>query len=457
MGVSGKIAKRHWRGEHLFAVAAAALIASVALSSPATVGPVGEGVGYGLIEQPDLVGGAWLQFPGPASERLVRIGEHGRTTSVGLPVQLRGDRLRVSPLQNGWTVAIDRYLPAARANEYCCKEIEEPAPDEPGCCDDWILAERSPYGRWVVVQTLPHSRGNRTWVSEPVERHGQLELAWGEPYVEAVRVVAAPLGKSLGTAHIARHLLPRAHSESVSVSVKRGALYDVAEYGPDVTSSEPEYIVERRLYADGRLGPVHLLKSRLLYQRGTYFEQPDGSELDLYSEGDFELLVARRAPFAGDFERSHVVLPKAEGSPEESVAESFNGRLLITAETKLRAHSERERIVAVAISPHGLPTLARTIEAQPGSSTRYFKAAIGDRGEWLVASTTDEGGPLWLHPSSPHCAYRQQKLELTGGTVSHEDPTLAISAGRSGVFHVAWNDEHGQLQTASARVTCARR
>src|ERR1019366_5231707 len=49
------------------------------------------------------------------------------------------------------------------------------------------------------------------------------------------------------------------------------------------------------------------------------------------------------------------------------------------------------------------------------------------------------------------------KLELTGGTVSHEDPTLAISAGRSGVFHVAWNDEHGQVQTASGRVTCARR
>jgi len=441
----------------LFAVAAAALIASVAFSSPASVGPVGDGAGHGLIEQSDLVSGAWLQFPGPAGERLVRIGEHGRTASVGLPPQLSGERLRVSPLQNGWTVAIDRYLPAARATEYCCEEIEEPGPDGPGCCDNWVLAERSPHGRWVVVQTLPHSRGNETWVSEPVERHGQIELAWGEPYVEAVRVAAAPLGKPLGTVHVARHMLPRAHSESVGVSVKRGALYDVAEYGPDVTSYEPEYIVERRLYANGRLGPIHLLRSRLLYQRGTYFTEPDGSELDLYSAGDFKLFVARRAPFASGFERSHLVLPQAEGSPEEAVAESFNGRLLITAETKLQAHSERERIAAVAVSAKGIPAATRTIEPQPGSSSRYFAGAIGDRGEWLVASTSDRGGPLWLHPSSPRCAYRPQKIKLTLAAVSHEYPSLAISAGRSGIFHIAWIDDHEQLQSASVRVLCARR
>ncbi|HEY2181377.1 MAG TPA: hypothetical protein VGH09_06875 [Solirubrobacteraceae bacterium] len=437
--------------------AAAALIASVAFSSPVPVGAVGEGAGHGLIEQPDPVSGAWLQFSSLAGERLVRIGEHGRTASVGLPVQLRGEPLRVSPLQNGWTVAIDRYPPAARANAYCCNEIEEPEPGEAGCCDDWVLAERSPHGRWVVVQTLPHSRGNRTWVSEPVERHGQLELAWGEAYVEAVRVAAAPLGSPLGQAHVARHVLPRAHSESVSVSIKRGALYDVAEYGPDVSSSEPEYIVERRLYTNGRLGPIHRLKSRLLYQRGTYFSQPDGSELDLYSAGDFKLLVARRGPFASAYERSHLVLPLAEGSPEEAVAESFNGRLLVTAETKPSARSERERIATVAVSPHGIPAPARTIEPQPGSSTRYFAAAIGDRDEWLVATTSYLGGPLWLHPSSPHCAYRQQKLALTGATVSPKDPAPAISVGRSGVFHVAWLDENEQVHSASVRVLCAGR
>ncbi|HEX3433995.1 MAG TPA: hypothetical protein VHT25_08045 [Solirubrobacteraceae bacterium] len=441
----------------MFAAAAAALIASVAFSSPAALGPIGEGNGHGLIEQPDLVSGAWLQFPGPAGERLVRIGEHGRTASIGLPAQLRGDQLRVSPLQNGWTVAIDRYLPAARAEAYCCKEIEEPEADEPGCCDDWVLAERSPHGRWLVVQTLPHTRGNRTWVSEPVEHHGRLELAWGEPYVEAVRVAAAPLGKPLATPHIARHVLARAHSESVSVSIKRGALYDVAEYGPDVTSGEPEYIAERRLYASGRLGPTHVLRSHLLYQRGTYFSEPDGSELDLYSVGDFKLLIARRAPFAHAYEHPHLIFPKAEGSPEEGVAESFNGRLLITAEAKVRPGSEREHIAAVAVSPHGIPAPARTIEPQSGSSTREFEGAIGDRGEWLVASTSYRGGPFWLHPSSPRCAYRQRKLALAGATVSAKDPALAVSIGRSGVFHVAWLDEHEQLRSASVRVRCARR
>jgi hypothetical protein len=440
----------------LFAVAAA-LIASVAFSSPATLGPVGEATGRRPIEQPDLVSGAWLQFPGPAGERLVRIGEDGSTAPVALPAQLRGDQLRVSPLQNGWTVAIDRYLPAARANAYCCKEIEEPEADEPGCCDDWVLGERSPHGRWVVVQTLPQTRGNRTWVSEPVERHGQLQLAWGEPYVEAVRVAAAPLGRPLAAPHIARHVLPHAHSESVSVSVKRGALYDVAEYGPDVTSYEPEYIAERRLYASGRLGPIHVLRSHLLYERGTYFPEPDGSELDLYSVGDFKLLIARRAPFARAYEHPHMVFAQAEGSPEEGVAESFDGRLLITAETKVRPGSEREHIAAVAVSPHGIPARARTIEAQSGSSTREFEGAIGDRGEWLVASASYLGGPLWLHPSSPHCAYRQRKLALTGATVSAKDPALAISVGRSGVFHVAWLDEQEQLQSASVRVRCARR
>jgi hypothetical protein len=441
----------------LFAVAAAALIASAAFSSPASLGPVGEGAGHGLIEHPDLVSGAWLQFPGPAGERLVRISEHGAIAPVGLPPQLRGDRLRVSPLQNGWIVAIDRYLPAGRASEDCCEEFEESGPEEPGCCDDWVLAEHNPHGRWSVLQAIPHSRGNETWVSEPVERHGQIELAWGEPNVEAVRVAAAPLGKPLDATHIARHVLPRSHSESVSISVKHGALYDVAEYGPDVDSYEPEFIVERRLYPTGRLGPIHLLRSDLLYQRGTYFTQPDGSELDLYYTGDFKLLVARRAPFASGFERSHLVLPEAEGSPEEGVAESFDGRLLITTETKPQAHSEREHIVAVAVSVKGIPTVARTIEPQTGSSTRYFAGAIGDRGEWLVASTSDLGGPLWLHPSSPRCAYRPQKIELALAAVSHEDPSLAISAGRSGTFHLAWVDDHGQLQSAAVRVLCPRR
>ena len=87
------------------ALALAALVASAAFSSPVPVSPVGEIAGRPLVEQADLVEGAWLQFRGPGGERLVRIGEDGRVAPVGLPPQLRDERLRVSPLQNGWTVA----------------------------------------------------------------------------------------------------------------------------------------------------------------------------------------------------------------------------------------------------------------------------------------------------------------------------------------------------------------
>jgi hypothetical protein len=441
----------------LFGVTAAALIASVAFSSPVPASPVGESAAHPLVEQADLVEGAWLQFRGPSGERLVRIGEDGSATPVDLPPQLADERLRISPLQNGWTVAVDRYLPPARAGAFCCKGVEEAEPDEPGCCDDWVVAERSPRGHWIV-RTLPHSRGNRTWVSEPVERHGQIELAWGEPYDGAVRVSAAPLGKPLAPPHVARHVLPHVASEAVSVSVKRGALYESAGYGPDAASSgEPEYIVERRLYGNGRFGPVHVLRSPLLYQRGTYFPLPDGSELDLYSAGDFKLLIARRAPFARGFEHPHLVLPEAEGSPEEGVAQSFSGRLLITSEAKVPPRSEHEQIEAVAVSPAGIPGPVRRIESQAGSSSRYFAGAIGGRGEWLVASSPNDGGPLWLHPSSPRCAYRQQKLQMPLATVSHEDALSVISVGRAGIFHLAWIDEHNQLQSASVRVICARR
>ena len=408
-------------------------------------------------QQPDPASGAWLQFPGPAGERLVRIGERGSSAAVELPSQLLGDRLRVSPLQNGWTVAIDRYLPPARTNAYCCKEIEEPESDEPGCCDDWVVAERSPRGRWVV-QTLPHSRANRTWVSEPVEHHGRIELAWGEPYAEAVRVATAPLGKPLGGAHIVRHVLPHAHSESVSAAVKRGALYEVAEYGPDVNSDEPEFVVERPALRKRTTGPIHRLKSQLLYQRGTYFTEPDGGELDLYSAGDFKLLVARRAPFAGRFETF-----ASGSSPSRRLARRRRRRVV----QRPPADNRRNQAQAPPQPPEadrdrrGFATRLPDSCARDRSSTRQLHADLrgGDRGRrrMVVASTTDQGGPLWLHPSSPRCAYREQKLALTGASVSHGDSTLAMSAGRAGVFHIAWADDHDQLQTASVRVTCPRR
>jgi hypothetical protein len=171
---------------------------------------------------------------------------------------------------------------------------------------------------------------------------------------------------------------------------------------------------------------THISRSYRSARRGTYFTLPDGSELDLYSAGDFKLLIARRAPFASGFEHPHLVLPESEGSPEESVAQSFNGRLLITSEAKTPPGSEHELIAAVAVSAAGIPAPARTIEHQPASSTRYFAGAIGDRGEWLLASSPDDGGPLWLHPSSP-----SNYCRATRHTDSDEPPRSTTPAARS--------------------------
>jgi hypothetical protein len=429
------------------------LVPSATFSSSVAVGQVAET--GSRIQQPDLVEGTWLQFSGPGGAQLARIYENGRVQAAGLPPQLRDERLKVFPLENGWTIALDRFLPASRAGKDLCEGVEEPELGEPGCGDDWVLAERSPRGRWVLVQALAHSRNNRSWVSDPVEHHGRIEIAWGEPYEEAVRVSEAPLGHPFGPPHLVRHLLPRQFTDSIAVDVRLGGLYEVADYGPDAGENEPDFIAERRLYGDGRFGPVHVLRSHLLYEKGTFFDVPGGSQLYLYGSGFSEkLLVARRAPFASSLERPRVALASPTGTLEET--QSFNGRLLIASEERVPAGSEHEAIAAVSISTRAVPGPMRVLESQAVSATRYFAGAIGDDGEWLVASTTAEGGPLWLHPSSPGCAYREQKI--TAPTrVSHEHTALALSAGRRGVFHVAWVDTSNELRTASVRVGCVAR
>ena len=106
----------------------AAVVASVLFASPSTIGPVvhrGESI---VIEQPDLVEGAWLQFPRTKGERRERIEEDGLLIPVGLPAKLRGEHLRISPLQDGWTVAVARYVPKEPPREECCHPWQEPEP-----------------------------------------------------------------------------------------------------------------------------------------------------------------------------------------------------------------------------------------------------------------------------------------------------------------------------------------
>jgi hypothetical protein len=255
---------------------------------------------------------------------------------------------------------------------------------------------------------------------------------------------------------VVRHLLPRRFTDGVGIDVKLGGLYEVGEYGPDVDSGEPEFIGERRLYGDGKFGPIHVLRSPLLYQKCTFYLIPDGSEFCLYAAGNYKLLIARRAPFASGFARPHLLLAQAQGSPEETTYQAIDGRLLIVSEEEVPPESEHELIAAIGVSARGTPGPVRIVESEPGAASRYYAGAIGEGGEWLVASTTDEGGPLWLHPSSPGCAYGERRIRAPT-SVSHEHTTLALSAGRRGVFHVAWVDPRNELQSMSVRVVCAHR
>jgi hypothetical protein len=61
-------------------------------------------------------------------ERLERIEEDGLLIPVELPAKLRGEHLRISPLQDGWTVAVARYVPKEPPREECCHPWQEPEP-----------------------------------------------------------------------------------------------------------------------------------------------------------------------------------------------------------------------------------------------------------------------------------------------------------------------------------------
>jgi hypothetical protein len=428
--------------------AVAALVASVVFASPTAVGPEVFHSEEPFAERPDLVQGAWLEFPGPGGEQVYRVEEDGRVKRVGLPPKLRGEELSIYPLQNGWTVAVARYLPREPPGQECCRPDEEPQ-GRGGCCAEWVLAQHGPHGRWTRVQPLPDSTGTRTWVSEPVESHGRLEIGWGDEYGHRVRVASLPLGG--GLAHEVRIFGPllRSGLREPTVSAEGGSLY-ISEFA----SPHASYIVERRISDDGRLGPVRLLISPLLKEQGSSFFGPHGSELYLYSAGAFELLVAHRAASATSFEPARLILPRVAGSPEELAAQAFNGRLLLPVEEEAR-HGEPERIASVTVSPAGIPGRQHAIEDLPGSSSRNFEGAVGDAGEWLVASTSWEGGPLWLHPYSPRCGYREQRIPLATVLTSHERPLLRIVEGRRGVFHLAWLDQENRVQTTSVLVTCS--
>jgi hypothetical protein len=433
---------------------AATVVATALFAPPVTVGKVGEGVGESYVQQtPDPLEGEWLQFPTDTGYRLLRVGEHGRPTPIWLPPRLRGEGLTISPLQDGWTVAVARYVPPGLPYAYCCRGIEEPDGADESCCEEWVMAQHGPSGRWTQVQRLPHSRGPLVSVSAPVEHHRHIEIAWAKTRSgEDMHVAVASLGGRLGPAHQVKRLLPGARSEETYSSSSGSRLYAVGEYGSGVDSYQPSYVVERPLYGNGTLGPAYVLKDRLLSEKGTFFAAAGGAEMLLYSaEGPERLLVALRARHARHFGRSREVIDNVNGSPEEGATQSTNGRLLLTVEDGPYGH---EKLEAVTVSPTGAPERKHLLEAQPGASSREFASAIDDDGDWLIASTsTEHRGPVWVHAYSPNCPYHRQRTALPGA-VTGEDTRLTLIAGPHGVFHLSWIAGHDVLKIATIHVAC---
>jgi len=441
----------------------AALAASVSFAAPVAAGPVTSNQQNAPIVsiQPDPSEGAWLQLAGPEGERLVRIQEDGRVTPFELPSKLRGEGLQITPLRDGWTVAIDRYWPGGIQEQSACQpgsgssssslSLRAPARIANGeaRCSELVVAQLSPSGRWTQVQSIPHSFGRESETSEPVETANGIELAWSEgEQFQPTRVAVARPGHGFGRDHLAHSVLRR-EANRVVTAVLHGALYLRGEYAPNPPFGTVRFWVDRRLYGDGTLGAPHVVRSHVLREPGLSLEGANGSELWLYGGVYQELAFARRSLWAASFEAPRVIVKESYGG--EQFVQSQNHRTLISLDTPL-PHA-RSQISTIEISPDGRLGPLRGVELQPPDSEREIRwaAAINDAGSTLVATSGGESpGQIWLHPYSPRCPRLHARVLLTAA--SNGTPTM--SAGRKGLFHVGWIDSSNQVETTTVRVRC---
>jgi hypothetical protein len=444
----------------------ASLAASLSFAAPVPVGPVTstQELGPRVSIQPDVNQGAWLQLTTPEGERLVRIQEGGQVAAVGLPPKLRGEGLQITPLRDGWTVAVDRYWPGGPQEEEACqpdggssaaslaparspstntaRELAEPR------CSELVVSQLSPGGGWSQVRSLPHSNGRESETSEPVLVGGKLELAWSEgEQFEPIRVAVARPGHDFGRDHRARSPLPR-EADRVLTIVWRGALYLRGEYAPNPPFGTVRFWVDRRLYGNGTLGRPHYVRGRLTREPGASLEAANGSELWLYGGFDEEPTLARRSGAASTFETPRVIAKKAYGT--EQVVQSSNHRTLILLQTAL-GHGRTEA-GEVEVAPDG--RIGRFHGVEPVSNTESgfdMAGSINDAGSTLVATSSGEGaGAIWLHSYSRRCPGVGARIQLA--PASQAKPVL--SAGRNGLFHIAWIDSQDQVETNTVRVGC---
>lgn len=297
---------------------------------------------------------------------------------------------------------------------------------------------------------MPHSFGRESQAREPVKTGGGIELAWTEAeQFEPIRVADARPGQPFGRDHVARSVLHREANRVLS-PVLHGALYLRGEYAPNPPFGTVRFWVDRQLYGDGTLGPPHVVRSRVLREPGSSLEGANGSELWVYGGVYQELVFARRSLWEPTFEAPRVIVKESDGG--EQFTQSQNHRTLISLDTPVTGG--KSRISAVEISPNGRLGPLHGIELQPRNTEHEigWASAINNAGSMLIATSGGESaGQIWLHSSSAHCPGFRGRVLLTAAGKGE----LAVSAGRKGVFHVAWIDALNQAQTTAVRVGCS--
>jgi hypothetical protein len=145
------------------------------------------------------------------------------------------------------------------------------------------------------------------------------------------------------------------------------------------------------------------------------------------------------------------VIRESDGG--EQFAQSQNHRTLISLETPLP--NGRSQIAAVEISPEGRLGALHGVEPLP-TDKEYgvgWASAINNSGSTLIATSSGQNaGQISLHPYSPRCPGHPARMLLTAA--SKDTPT--VSAGRKGLFHVAWIDALNEVQSTTVRVGCVR-
>jgi hypothetical protein len=427
--------------------AAAAPSAEVSFSSPITVVRA-EGEHAEILLQADPIQGAWGVLSSLSQEKLIRINEDGSAEAVPLPRELAyGGLFRFTPLKDGWAVATAVTFPGGRREEHECSGV---APE--GRCGELVVAQRSPGGHWTRVRRLPNSPVSG-FEEEPVkviETGGVIEVAWRE--YGQYWIAAARPGGAFGRPHAIPP--PAKGAEALSLETFRGKFYLRAFIGGH-GSGHSDHVVERQIYASGRLGPAHFLTSRVLEDAGLEFGPlagGGGSEVFLYfgvgaqSGDDF---VTHRVGWASTFERSHLIA--SDTSCCVHTAEASDDWLLITTEARIDGLWQ---LVAAELSPTGRFESTQTVEnTQLKSVTGEVKydwgGEIDNAGQVLIFSSPNaDQEEEWIEASAPGCR------EFSRIPHAKERPSGDFVAGPHNVFHFAWINTAHEVEMKTAHVQC---